>query len=212
MPNLLKSIFLFSALLLSGCSNTLIQHVPINNWELFINKQSQLIQWQLEAKLGYRSPNDSGSAWLEWQQQNRHFDVHLSGPFGTGATRLKGDPDYVVMTQPGKDELIAATSEELIGHLLGLPLPIEALTYWVRGIPSPSLQISERAMNKDGTLAALTQGNWQLEFSRYAQYGDWVLPSKLSGKNGELGFKLIIKEWLPATKIAATEISPRTAE
>jgi outer membrane lipoprotein LolB len=197
MPNLLKFIFLLSTFLLSGCPSTPIQHAPINNWDLFANKQSQLTHWQLEAKLGYQSPNDSGSAWLEWQQQQRHFDVHLSGPFGAGATRLKGDPEYVVMTQPGKEDLIAASSEELTGHLLGLPLPVEALTYWVRGIPSPSLHISDRSMNQDGTLATLTQGNWQLEFSRYAQHGDWVLPSKLSGKNGELSFKLIIKEWLP---------------
>jgi outer membrane lipoprotein LolB len=202
MSNISKPLFILLSLLLTGCPSTPIKHAPINNWDLFNHQQRLLTQWHLAAKLGYQSPNDSGSAWLEWHQQQRHFDIHLSGPFGAGATRLKGNPEYVVMSQPGKEQLIAASSAELTQYLLGLPLPVEALTYWVRGIPSPTLQVNDRSINQDGTLATLSQDNWQLEFSRYAQYGDWILPGKLSGKNGELSFKLIIKEWLPTRKEA----------
>lgn len=184
-------------LTLSGCLSTPSKPVSIVDWQQFLMRQTSLTEWRMTAKLGYQSPQDSGSAWLEWQQQQRYFDIHLSGPFGAGATRIKGEPEYVVMSQPGKEQEFAASSDDLTQQLLGLPLPVNALTYWLRGIPDPNSESSERSMNADGTMASLAQDNWTLQFSRYNQQGRWLLPSRISGQSGALSFKLIIKEWAP---------------
>ena len=190
-----RSALVMTMLALCACTlQPRVETAAISDWQRFVDRQQLLDQWHLEAKLGYRATADSGSALVDWRQRQRHFEVHLSGPFGAYATRISGEPERVVMRR-GDEEQWATSSERLTRQLLGLPLSVEALTYWVRGIPAPTEPVAGRTHNDSGTLATLSQAGWELEFSRYTATDGWLLPRKISGRHGELSFKLIIKKW-----------------
>lgn len=191
-----RHLLIAAVLLLGACAHQPIETTAISDWQQFAARQQQLTDWRLEGKLGFRAPDDSGSAFIDWQQQQQLFDLHLSGALGFGATRLSGSPEHVVMTR-GDDTLAATNSTELTYQLLGMALPVESLTYWVKGIPDPNTPVLTQSHGDNGELTELQQAGWQLTLSRYQQHGDWLLPGRISGQRNGVSFKLIIKEWQP---------------
>ncbi|MDM3871531.1 lipoprotein insertase outer membrane protein LolB [Porticoccus sp. W117] len=180
---------------LAACSNLPPQNKqPLPDWQLHQQQLQTLQQWHLNGKLAFRSPAESGSASLRWQQQQQQYQMRLSGIFGIGTTYIEGNDQQVTLRQ-GDEQLVAANSQQLTGDLLGVPLSVEDLTYWARGIPTPSGTITAQSHDPQGLLSQLEQDGWQLAFSRYRQSGQWLLPGKIDGQKGELSFKLVIKRW-----------------
>ena len=184
-------------LLLAACSTTPPQPTaPVTDWQGFAQRQQQLDHWRIVGKLGLQSPQQkSGSVNVVWQQQQHQYHVLLKR-VGIATTHINGDPQQVVMRR-GKQQHTATNSEQLTRELLGIPLSVESLTYWVRGIPAPDKPITARSHDSNGALQTLSQNGWQLEFSRYTEAGDWLLPHMIKGQRGELSFKLHIKKWQP---------------
>ena len=160
-----------------------------------------LDHWQVVGKLGYRSPHKNGSAWIDWRQQQDTYQVRLTGPFGAGATEIRGDGDSAVLSQSGEEDITATSGEALSTALFGWPFPVTELRYWIRGLAAPSSP-ADSAANADGTLSTLSQQGWQLQFSDYGAQERWRLPGKIRGHNGDYGFTLVIKTWqsLPGTR------------
>ena len=194
------AIALLSLLMAACLTHPPQMPTPVTDWQRYIEHQQQLDHWQLSGKLGFKSPqHKSGSANVNWQQQQQQYAVRLSGALGIGTTHIHGDPQQVVM-QRGKQQHTAASSEQLTWQLLGVPLSVEDLTYWVRGIPNPARPVAVLSHNSNGALDTLSQGGWQLQFSRYTDADKWRLPGRITGRRGEMSFKLIIKRWRPETE------------
>lgn len=187
---------------LSACSFTTQKpNTGIPNWQQHVANLSELEQWQLEGKLGYRDSNGGGSAWLNWRQNQHDFNVTLNGPFGAGTTRITGTQQHAQLQRAGHDPITASSPAALTEQLFGWQWPVEQLQFWARGIPAPNIAQQTSSHNLDGTLAALEQSNWTLQFSNYQKITsgpedrDWILPGKIKGQKGEYRFTLIIKNW-----------------
>ncbi len=185
-------------LLLAGC----VSQPPLPETADWQTQQQQLAtieRWQLKGKMGYRQADDGGSAWIDWQQRPQQFELRLSGPFGAGATYLRSEPGFTELVQSGREPLVASSATELTGHLFGWQWPVDAMQYWVRGMPSPASEAESLSLTPQGLLATLQQAGWQLEFSRYRQHQQWLLPGKIKGTRladgGETSFTLAIKSW-----------------
>jgi outer membrane lipoprotein LolB len=86
--------------------------------------------------------------------------------------------------------------EFLALKLTGLAIPVDALSWWARGLPSPSKTvISNLITGPTGTAASFEQAGWQLSFSRYSQNQGIALPGKITGRLGDQSFKLVISGW-----------------
>jgi outer membrane lipoprotein LolB len=182
--------------LLGACSFTNQQpSTGVSNWDQHIYSLEQLDQWQIEGKLGYRDKNDGGSAWLNWQQKQESFNVTLNGPFGTGTTKIIGAENYAQLQRAGHEHITATSPSALTEFLFGWQWPVEQLQFWVKGIPAPDVPKQSFSHNTDGTLALLKQSNWTLKFSNYKKTGNWVLPGKIKGQNGDYHFTLVVKNW-----------------
>lgn len=200
------------ALLLSACASQMpdqsSQLPPIpaapsiqSQWQEYQQLLGSLEFWNLEGKLGIRTPNDSGSAHLNWKQRPEQFAIHLSGPLGQGSIWIRGDDTQVSLERSGEETLYATTPEQLMYNAMGWWLPVSDLHFWVKGIPAPDTPIEEQQRNDDGTLMSLTQNQWQLSYSRYQQSKGWYLPTKViarhfpAGQQDAIKLTLIIKDW-----------------
>ena len=187
----LRLLALTAMLVLAGCATPPVPETPVSQ------DLAALTQWRLEGKLGFRSPEKSGSAWVDWSQNGDAYLLRLSGPFGAGATRIEGTRHHAVLSQAGEEDIRAASAEELTYWLFGWPLPVAQMTAWVKAMPAASPAPQHTETDTRGLLTALTQKGWQLDFSDHTRYGNWVLPGRIKGTLGDYSFVLVIKAWHP---------------
>lgn len=189
MPPVVTRLALLSLLLLLTACQSRLASGPLPD------SVEQLTRWQLSARLGYRVDGDGGSAGLLWQQQDEQGELRLSGPIGFGSAELRWSPAGAEL-DTGQQRWQADSSMELAARLTGLLLPMEALTFWVRGLPWPDAPATAHR-NADGQLVSLSQLGWQLAFSDYQQYQGLALPSRIRASRAEQRFTLVIRSWSP---------------
>ncbi|MDG1694626.1 MAG: lipoprotein insertase outer membrane protein LolB [Porticoccaceae bacterium] len=198
-------IFLLGALILiqlSGCASFSSQE-PLQEQEQDQEPDQASAQspalaqqnnWNITGKLGIRTPQKAQSINLIWQQKNNNFNIKLNGPIGFGAATIKGNQQQLTI-QKGSRELIK-TPEQLGTSLLGVPLSVDAMSWWVKGLISPNHnQASNINFRDDGLISSFQQNGWQLNFSGYLANGAYTIPKKISGRHGDVSFKLVINEW-----------------
>ncbi|MBU2707223.1 outer membrane lipoprotein LolB [Zooshikella marina] len=198
------------ALLASGCS--LLQSVKTDYWPFDKEKQalnlserekfwlkhqqqlSKIDTWSLEGKLGIRTPNDSSSAYLDWEQQNHLYTIRLSGPLGQGVAEIMGKPGWVVMNTADSRLFTADSPEQLLARELGWTLPISNMQHWIKGIPDPSSD-TQPNLNEQGLLAEIKQNGWEIKYFDYQQFNNLWLPRKIRVSNDQYKLTFIISEW-----------------
>lgn len=155
---------------------------------------AQIDHWQFSGKLAVRTPEQSESAQIQWQQNGEHFDIRLSGPAGLKATHIVGEPGDVNFEQGDRRER-ATSVEALSQRLIGWPLPADELTWWLRGLPASGTQAQSAGYAPEGWLVHLVQDGWTIHFSQHRAAGSATLPGRIEAVRGDVKIILIIKHW-----------------
>lgn len=155
-------------------------------------------QWQLTGKLAVRQPDESASAVInQWVQDREHYELALSSSFlGMGSTRLEGSPGFIQLETPDGETYSSNDPQGLIYAATGWELPIDALVWWVRGLPAPEGDF-RLAFEDDGELAQLEQLGWTIRFERWREFvnGQPALPARLTARKGEKLVRLVVSSW-----------------
>lgn len=190
--------------MLAGCSYQPTVQPPSSSWSEHQQRLIAYDQWQLQGKLGFKTLDRGGSATLYWSQNQQQYQVQLKGPLGAGNVVIEGDQSSAQMLSG--DKVYRAAPSALAARFTGLPIPVDALAWWVRGLPNPNASPNPNSnpnstaptgliTNPDGTAASFVQQGWQLTFSRYHMTNVGLLPKKVSGQLGDQSFKLVISRW-----------------
>jgi len=190
---------LLLAIITLGACTLQPQPLPSGSWQAYQSRVSQLNDWTLAGKLGFRAPDNGGSATLNWMQRQNNYRLRLSGPFGAGSAQIDGNSQLAEMRYD--DKIYRQTPEQLAEQLTGVPLPVSALSWWARGVPSPSQPLATAlATSPDGYASGFDQAGWQLSFSHFKQTDAGHLPGKITGthtssEGRSYSFKLLISSW-----------------
>ena len=155
-----------------------------------------LDNWALQGKLGIRQGQRADSATLNWQQQQQHYEIRLSGPLGQGAVAISGEPNQVQMVISGEAEpILATTPEQLMQSQLGWSLPLSQAHYWVQGRPAPRFPTAPLPGGN-----GFSQLGWEVEVLRVVSIelpdgGTINLPNRLRLQYGDLRITLLIAQW-----------------
>lgn len=199
------AVFIIGCLWLSGCSwlpqipNPFAEQPPVvedqaASWKKHLAFINGIRQWQLNGKLGIRTPEDSNSAYINWQQQHKTYTILLSGPLGQSIAKLEGEPGHVELNTADHGRYFANTPEQLLLNQLGWQLPVSNLKYWIRGVPAPQGN-QTMSLNPQGLLAQLKQSGWTIHYDRYQQVGNTWLPGKVRFFSKQLKLTFVIKDW-----------------
>jgi outer membrane lipoprotein LolB len=192
-------LLIFLSTVLAACSN-LHQRETLDfggdgaAWQAHRATVLPIQSWTLQGKIGLRSPEESGSGTLTWLQRQDAYDIRISGPLGRGATRLQGNQLGVTLDMAGQPTLQAGSAEELLEQQTGWRLPVEHLTWWVRGLPAPD-SASRLQLDQQSRLARLAQAGWTVEYSRYQEVGGLQLPQRLQMSAGDILLTMVITQW-----------------
>lgn len=163
------------------------------SWPNHVRSLTLLQQWQIQGKIGVRTRDDAGSAYIDWNQAQDSFYITLSGPLGQGTTIISGNPTGARLQQ-SDGTWIAESPDQLVQEHTGWEIPINNLLYWVKGMPAPGGK-PVSTHNSLGTLATLEQDGWRLIFDQYSPQLGTLLPCRIRIQKDQLQVTLIIKRW-----------------
>lgn len=188
-------ITLLSIMLMTACQ-TLPPSLP--STKLSLNERlhllSQIQNWQLHGKVGVQTTNDSGSATVDWMQQQNQYSLTLYGPLGAQALKLTGQSGIATIETAAGKRYSASTPEQLLAQLWGFHLPVTYLNYWIRGLSVPNIS-AQSQYDTYNRLTHLIQQGWNVQFISYTNVDNLDLPSKIFITSPTLKTKLIIYRW-----------------
>jgi outer membrane lipoprotein LolB len=146
----------------------------------------------LEGRFSLRHEERNYSGHLSWRHAGVNNEVLLSSPFGQGIAQVTtGDSGARLTTSDGR-VFAAADAETLTQQVLGYPLPLAALSDWVRGRGAAA---GSAELDAYGRTLRLRHDGWRID---YAYDGDdpQALPARLFAERaGGLELRLRIDEW-----------------
>jgi outer membrane lipoprotein LolB len=164
---------------------------------LYEDRQDQLVEavsWSLQGRLAVRNDQDGGSGSFRWLEQPQNTQMDFHGALGRGAWRLVAEPAGVVLERADGSSQRAGTIGELVQGELGWAIPVDALSWWVRGLAAPG-EVERRMLNETGSLAELQQLDWTIEYGRYRSFQGLELPVKMTARRQDVSVKLAVKDW-----------------
>lgn len=204
-------VTVLAAVLLASCAGT-PPRPPAADPELrWLDRRQALQQlqaWQLSGRISVTDGTENWHARMNWAQFPRGYEIRLRGPLGRGELRLIGAPEGV-MLDAGRDRLeYAADPETLLYAHTGTHMPVEALRWWIRGIPVPQRD-GRTQLDPYGRLARLIDAGWDVEYKDYVQVAGLDLPRRLFIHKGDIEVRVVVDEWrLPEPESAHAELLP----
>lgn len=184
--------------LLSGC--TLLQQdveAPSSvNWKTHQARLALLQQWTASGKVAVRTAETADSASLVWQQRGEDTDLQLSGPLGVGATSIHSDGRQLDIHRGGEHRTLDISTPDAMTSSTGWDLPIQALSHWLKGLPSPESEVLGLSVDpRTGLLQSLRQDGWEIQYNAYAQFEGFTLPTRLQIKRDTTVARVVIAQW-----------------
>jgi len=154
------------AFLMTACATTTSTFQPSNP------KASE--HWRLEGKIAMQNDGKMETASLDWQQNYQQYQIRIFGPLGLGAVELDGNPQGVTLTDNNGKIYQAASAEMLSQQILGYPLPIEDLVYWLKGVKTKHYH------------------GWSVHYLSYDQNN---MPKLVSASHSSIYLRIFIDKW-----------------
>ncbi|MGO1461259.1 MAG: lipoprotein insertase outer membrane protein LolB [Oleiphilaceae bacterium] len=190
---------------LSACSTIQLEPLPEGltdqppaDWQARSAELKRFDHWQLSGKLAVRQPSDSGTAIINhWIQQGEAYDLALSSSFlGMGSTTLKGVPGFIELTLANGETYRSGDPDSLMKAATGWQLPLQSLTWWIRGLPAPDGDF-RLLFDDKGELAMIRQAGWEIRYDRWHEpKGDQpALPARVTALKEEKRVRVAVSNW-----------------
>ncbi|MGE0372918.1 MAG: lipoprotein insertase outer membrane protein LolB [Gammaproteobacteria bacterium] len=152
--------------------------------------------WDFNGRISVSGPDGSWNARIRWNQRGDAYDIDFMSLFGQRVARLQSNGADVALQLPNEEPLRAATAGELLAESFGWSAPVDALRYWVLGVPQPQHEATTR-LDQHGRLSRLEQEGWRVEYPQYVGVGGAAgdLPRKLTLEGEPLSIRLVIDDW-----------------
>ena len=193
---------------LAGCQSTpVVETVAVPGAvadQALVRAIEQRTSWSLRGSLGINAEATSTSAAqnvsasITWAEQPEKMNVVLRGPFGIGEVNLEADPVQATLRR-GRSTFVDRDPSILVQRALNLavPVPLDELSFWVRGLPGSGTDIK---YDEFGRLQSLryTDGSgvpWEAIVRRYREEDGLSVPGLITAQGGPYSVRLVIKNW-----------------
>ena len=160
-------------------------------------RQALIQVFQITGRISVRHETEGFSGNLSWQHSPASDEFVILNPLGQGVARITQNAQGVTLETADGKVRRAQDAETLTEQAIGFRLPLSGLPNWVQ-----SQAVGNDAKlrySADGTVEALSEQGWKIEYLSYRTVGTLRLPSKVYMENSELKLRLLIDDWqLPA--------------
>lgn len=199
---------LIGMLLILGACTTQPEQIPppvppavparsdAERWEQRRATLMALQQWRVRGKVGYRLPDDAGSASLDWRQSGEQSDLRLAGPLGTGTTQIRNEGALLRVQRDGIARLYPADAAPWLPGGTLLPVPIDSIRHWLKGLPDPAQPVDDLVF-ENALASTISQAGWTIRYEDYRDTQGLSLPARmtLEASDADLRLTVILREW-----------------
>lgn len=190
-------LILLLLLALTGCATVPVQAPEpgkVGTLEQHAEALAALKSWRMGGRAAVNMPNEAGTVSMLWRQRGEEYSVELRAPWGAGTVRIDGSPDGVLLRTSAGVQEYASAPRELLRRHSGLDLPLEALRYWLLGLPVPGVA-AEPAVDARGLLRELRQHGWRIRYLNYGEFESLALPTRLYLSGEGIEVRIAVQEW-----------------
>lgn len=184
------------SILLSACTTNYKSYDRSADIKQLRAKLYQLENFHFSGKLGFRNDDEAFSVAVNnWKQTADNFSINLSSTFlGFGAVKLSGSANWIEVDDNDEEPIRSYYPNETLSELLGTPLPIQRIRYWLRGIPAPQSNADE-TLNKQGLITSMLQDGWKIDLDRYHDVNGLALPGRVKITQNQTRITLVVAQW-----------------
>ena len=183
-------------LLLTACAGQDRRDESAGGWAAHKDALAALQHWSAKGKLALRSSNASESTNLSWRQDKQQTQVELRGPLGVGATTIHSDGLQLDIYQDAQHRVVDISSPGAMLQNTGWDLPLGALPYWLKGMPSPDYSVEFLELDPaTELLRKLQQDDWEVSYGEYKRFQQFTLPTRLDIRRKDTSARLLIRQW-----------------
>ena len=172
---------------------------PPGAWAAQRDRLEQLSHWRLDAKIALRWAEGAETARLAWEQRGDDADVTLTGPLGAGAVAISRRGAQLEIRDGSGTRTLPAGDPAAVAAATGWPVPVNALTWWLRALPAPGAGRAAMAFAPGGLPQRLSQGDWTVSYGPFSAVDGLLLPRALTLRYppGALELRLAAARWQP---------------
>lgn len=157
-----------------------------------------LAGFDARGRIAVRQGSRGGQGNLRWQQAGDDATIGITGPFGAGAVEILWNRDRVaIRSRDGetvREYLGNDAAEAFVAEQIGVPVPVQALRYWLLGLVDPAAEARDER-DTEGRLTLLDQHGWTLRYAEHRLVGDLWLPRRLDVTREDARLRLVIDDW-----------------
>lgn len=201
-------VLVLAAVVFAGCTPVRTRTVEnpafAQAYQLRSVRLQALDHWALDGRLAISDGQEGGSGNLSWFNDEHLTRMSFRGALGKGAWQLQTEAAGARLELANGDVHFAPSVAELVLREVGWKVPVEALTWWIKGLAQPD-DWETRALDENGRLKKLRQFGWDVDFTSYGESQGYWLPTRLSARRGEYSVKIAVREWRLGEESAAFE-------
>tara|TARA_R110002126_G_scaffold33382_24_gene104536 strand:- start:440 stop:1045 length:606 start_codon:yes stop_codon:yes gene_type:complete len=185
-------------LLSSGCS--LISKpatvTPLDNKSRLLQLNA-IERYSLQASVGIKTPDESLSGNLTWQQHNtEHYKARLANFLGMSLFELTNNTDGSSILVRG-ERYQAVDTSSLLWQMAGWSMPLADMPLWLKGIPgnaASAIEYDNLGRVQAYQLTDSTGIVWQLRYQSFFA-DELALPQKINLSSDDTQISFHIRSW-----------------
>jgi len=158
-------------------------------------KPSAITRFTVDGAVGLNNQGRSSSGSFYWQVSGpNHYRARIFSPLSGDSAELTVKQNRARLRTSDGNEWQANSVTKLLADQTQWALPVDALYYWIRGLPAPGPVKAVRHY-EDGSVREIEQRGWLVRISRYKSRANSTLPHKFLLQNRGVTIRLVISHW-----------------
>jgi outer membrane lipoprotein LolB len=150
----------------------------------------------IDGRLSAKRGSDGASANFAWNHEPGRDRIDLASPFGQVLARIDGGKDRILVERPGGVTETYPDWSAMAVALLGAPVPVDELAFWIRGAAREG---GTASVERDaiGRVQILRQQAWEIVYS-YPDDAPGAMPSRVVLKRPDaepIEVRIVVDRW-----------------